>query len=261
VAIILFQKKKRKKRKKKKEKERKRKKKIFFSVFLKEKMSPHLLLFISILVLQPILSERINIEDFGAIGDGETLNTKAIQAAILHCEEALSDQREGSRRGLEERERQEEDNSCHIVIPGKGKEFLTGPFNLTSHLILEIEEGGRMTFSADKSLYPVLPYKEHPSRPNWEEKEIYHPFMRAYNLTDVMLLGPGTIFGGGPQWKSSSPKRPYVLQALGSDNIRLRDLVFIDAPDWAFRPRMFFFYYSFFSFFLSDSWAQPLELV
>ncbi|TQD81618.1 hypothetical protein C1H46_032856 [Malus baccata] len=54
--------------------------------------------------------------DFGAVGDGETSNTKAFKAAVGHLSQLASD-----------------GGAQLIVPPGR---WLTGSFNLTSHFTL-----------------------------------------------------------------------------------------------------------------------------
>ena len=59
--------------------------------------------------------------DFGAVGDGKTLNTKVFNAAIRNLSRYASD-----------------GGAQLIVPPGR---WLTGSFNLTSHFTLFIEKG------------------------------------------------------------------------------------------------------------------------
>lgn len=57
-----------------------------------------------------------SIKEFGGIGDGKTLNTKAFQEAVNHLSQYASD------------------GGAQLVVPA-GK-WLTGSFNLTSHFTL-----------------------------------------------------------------------------------------------------------------------------
>jgi polygalacturonase len=59
--------------------------------------------------------------DFGAVGDGKTLNTKAFNSAITKLSQYAKD-----------------GGALLIVPPGK---WLTGSFNLTSHFTLFLQKG------------------------------------------------------------------------------------------------------------------------
>lgn len=61
-----------------------------------------------------------SIEDFGGVGDGKTLNTKAFQAAVNNLSRYASD------------------GGAQLFVPA-GK-WLTGSFNLTSHFTLYLHK-------------------------------------------------------------------------------------------------------------------------
>ena len=65
-----------------------------------------------------------SITDFGAVGDGKTLNTAAFARAV------------------EELSRCAGDGGAALVVP-EGR-WLTGPFNLTSHMTLFLAEGAEI---------------------------------------------------------------------------------------------------------------------
>ncbi len=75
-----------------------------------------------------------NIKDFGALGDGVTLNTAAIQAAIDAC-----------------------DKNGRVVIP-RGT-YLCGPIFLKSDMTLYLEEGATLLGSGDMADYPLYRYR------------------------------------------------------------------------------------------------------
>lgn len=58
--------------------------------------------------------------EFGGVGDGKTLNTKAFQTAVEHCKKYAED-----------------GGAMLIVPPGK---WLTGSFNITSHFTLYLDK-------------------------------------------------------------------------------------------------------------------------
>jgi polygalacturonase len=69
----------------------------------------------------PPRPHNVTITEFGAVGDGKTLNTVAFQNAIFYLK-SFTDK-----------------GGAQLYVP-KGK-WLTGSFNLTSHLTLFLEQG------------------------------------------------------------------------------------------------------------------------
>lgn len=79
-------------------------------------------------------NDKISITDFGGVGDGRTLNTKAFRAAIYRIEHL-------KRRG----------GTLLYIPPGV---FLTGSFNLTSRMTLYLAKGA--VIKATQVHYPSL---------------------------------------------------------------------------------------------------------
>jgi polygalacturonase len=119
-------------------------------------------------------NREMSITDFGAVGDGVTLNTEAFTKAIA----ALS-QRGGGKL---------------IVPPGI---WLTGPIKLASKVNLHLERGAFIQFSGDYKLYPltVIDMKG--------EKEVdsVSP-ISGENLQNVAITGDGILDGGGEAWRA-----------------------------------------------------------
>ena len=121
---------------------------------------------------------KIDITDakYGAVGDGKTLNTKAIQKAIDDCTE-----------------------KDMVVIP-KG-DFLTGALTLHSNTEVYLEEGAILRGSKDEKDY--LPKIK--SRFEGIENMSYRSLINmgeldsngGYNCHNVVLRGKGCISGGG----------------------------------------------------------------
>jgi polygalacturonase len=120
---------------------------------------------------------RCVVTERGAVGDGQTLNTKAIQAAIDQC----------SARG-----------GGDVVVP-KGV-FLTGAIFLKKGVNLRIEKDGVLQGSTNPQDYPQV-------KTRWEgiEREWTSALVNAENLTGVELSGEGAIDGSGDQWLQRSP--------------------------------------------------------
>jgi len=115
----------------------------------------------------------LRLTDFGAVGDGRTLNTEAFAKAI----ETLSGKGGGE---LD-------------VPPGL---WLTGPIKLRSNIKLHLERGALIQFSRDYTLYPltVIDLKG--------EKEVDSTSpISGVNLENVAITGEGIIDGGGDAWR------------------------------------------------------------
>src|SRR5271155_4845885 len=74
-----------------------------------------------------------DVREFGAKGDGNTINTKSIQAAVDACAKA---------------------GGGKVVVPA-GK-FLTGPIMLKSNMEFEVVAGGILMGSANFEDYPTM---------------------------------------------------------------------------------------------------------
>lgn len=111
----------------------------------------------------------IDIREFGAVGDGTTNDTQAIQQAFD--------------KGSERREA--------VLVPAGT--FLTGTLHLRNHLHIELAAGSRLLGSPDAGDYEFDP------NPNRKEGlRIY--LLWGQNLDDVVITGEGTIDGNGREF-------------------------------------------------------------
>lgn len=118
--------------------------------------------------------DTISIKKYGAVADGNTLNTKSINTAI----DALSKKGGG------------------IVLVPSGL-WLTGPIILQNNINLHLAAGATLLFTPDKSEYPLI-------EANWEGL----PQMRnqspisATNASNIAITGKGIIDGNGDVWRA-----------------------------------------------------------
>jgi polygalacturonase len=120
-----------------------------------------------------IRKATVSLADFGAVGDGTTLNTEAFEKAI-----ASLAKKGGGRL---------------VVPPGI---WFTSPIKLRSHVELHLERGALIQFSGDYKLYPltVIDLKG--------EKEIDSTSpISAENADNIAITGGGIIDGGGDAWR------------------------------------------------------------
>src|SRR5688572_16942081 len=118
--------------------------------------------------------DTISIKKFGAIADGNFLNTKAINGAI-----AAMNKKGGG-----------------VVLIPAGL-WLTGPIVIKSNINLHLANGATLLFTPDKNEYPLI-------KANWEGL----PQMRnqspvsATNENNIAITGTGIIDGNGDVWRA-----------------------------------------------------------
>lgn len=118
--------------------------------------------------LPAIPANEVSVADFGATGDGVTLNTEAFRKAI---------------------DRLAELGGGKVTVP-QGV-WLTGPIELKDNIELHVERGAMIYFTPDKRQY-----LGHSDR---EERVL--PCIYAVKRSNIAITGEGTIDGNGSQWR------------------------------------------------------------
>ncbi|KAJ0976306.1 hypothetical protein J5N97_018271 [Dioscorea zingiberensis] len=165
----------------------------------------------------------VSILEFGAVGDGVTLNTVAFQNAVFYAR-SFADK-----------------GGAQLYVP-KGR-WLTGSFNLTSHLTLFLDKDAVIIGSQDSSHWPIvepLPsYGRGIELPGGRHRSL----INGNNLTDVVITGDsGTINGQGSVWwdwflsDSLNYSRPNLVEFVSSTNITISNLTFLNPPVWSIYP-------------------------
>jgi polygalacturonase len=193
-------------------------------------------------------SKVCDITDYGAVGDGKTLNTDAIKAAIEACTSSpLSHESSADLSAVLE----SSPAINTILIPGPSRSpsstesasnapaaattqgtmqpahpqrsssngsgssitYLSAPFTLPSYTSLYIGDGTTLAATTDASLWPVirgvLPSYPRPVENDGNMTGYYAPFIgTAPNATHVTLGGPGRIDGQGRRWWFASGRLP-----------------------------------------------------
>jgi polygalacturonase len=138
----------------------------------------------------PKRTKRYVITDFGAVADGKTVNTKAIQAAIDKC---AANKKGG------------------VVVVPKGT-FLSGAIFLKQGVDLLVEKDGVLKGTTNPDDYPQI-------QSRWEgTEEMYTAsFINAEGVTGLTISGEGTIDGSGEEWVQQNPyRRPPAPAAPGA---------------------------------------------
>lgn len=171
----------------------------------------------------PKRAHEASIADFGAIGDGVTLNTHAFQAAIARLQ--LFSSQGGSQ----------------LSIP-KGS-WLTGSFNLTSNFTLYLHKDAVILASQNTSDWPVIDplpsYGRGRERPGGRHISLIH----GENLMDVVITGEnGTIDGQGSGWwemwynHTLEHTRGHLVELISSQKIIISNVVLRNSPFWNIHP-------------------------
>jgi hypothetical protein len=164
---------------------------------------------------------------FGAVGDGTTPCTAALQRTIDACAAQAG--------------------SLLHVPPGR---YLSGPLFLRSGVHLRLCAGAALVASQRFDDYPAVP-----SRHEGIERQVYASLLNGRHLQDVTISGPGTLDGqGAPWWQAHEQTRklrlahglsrdaenpadaplrwprPRVINLVGCRRVLLHDLTIRDAP-------------------------------
>lgn len=135
------------------------------------------------ILLPSFPDKQFNIVDFGAAGDGKTMNTKAIAKAIAACAKA---------------------GGGKVVIPAGI--WLTGPIQLQSNINLHVERGALVIFSPNRMDYPLIE--------TWYEGRPEYRCMSPIfgeNLENIAITGDGVFDGSGEVWR---PVKKFKLTAM-----------------------------------------------
>lgn len=134
-------------------------------------------------------NRSVNLEEFGAVGDGVTLNTAAFAQAI----QALSHKGGG-----------------RLVVPAGI--WFTGPIELKSNINLHLEQSAVILFSPDVDLYPLVETVFE----GLDTRRCQSP-ISGRNLENIAITGSGTIDGNGHYWRPL--KREKVTEKVWKESI------------------------------------------
>ncbi len=153
-----------------------------------------------------------DVHDFGAVGDGKTLDTKAIQAAIDKCTA------EGGGR----------------VVLGNGQVYLSGGIVLRSNVTLFIDTGAVLLGSLNKDDYPDFT----PELPYLYSERFTRHLIYAEKQHSIGIAGRGTIDGQGTNEIFDYKKhpgdkdRPYILRFVECTHVSVRDVTMLESARW-----------------------------
>lgn len=168
----------------------------------------------------------INVKEFGAVGDGVTDDTRAIQTAVHFLPKG----------GL-------------LHFPAGS--YLTAPLALKSHITLEFAQGATLLGDPDRSHYPVIPgeladmyHGESVHFAAWEGNAVpaYQALICAEYAQDITIVGPGTVDGNAQnsdfwtKFKEFPTARPRLLFFNRCQNVTVHGILAQNSASWQFHP-------------------------
>ena len=155
---------------------------------------------------------KLNVKDLGAMGDGNTKDTLALQLTIDRCAVL---------------------GGGEVVVPAG--DYKTGALVLRSGVLLRIEEGASLLGSGEMADYPVTEVR-------WEGKWIkgYSAFISAMDGEDIGISGPGKIVASdairGRVERATGMRLPALLEFTNCRNVRVENCFTSQAGMWSIHP-------------------------
>src|ERR1041385_2555071 len=162
----------------------------------------------------PASGENVfDVRKFGAVGDGKTISTTAIQKALDEC----------GRSG----------GGTVLFRPGT---YLSQPLTLRTKTRLSLEKGALLKATDERSDFEIE------GRAN-----SFNPFIGGNDLEDITITGPGTIDGSGEKWWGPAEEarrkhpgytlpRPRLIVLTRVRNLRIQDVTLQNSPTFHLVP-------------------------
>lgn len=141
----------------------------------------------------------------GARGDGVTLDTRAIQAAIDRCAAV---------------------GGGAVALPA-GR-YLTGTLRLKDHVTLVLEAGAVLLGSKRLGDYPVQKDMISSYTSNYTERCL----IRADGASDIAITGAGMIDGNGAAFTGSYLVRPYLMRFVECRGVHISGITLQNPAMW-----------------------------
>jgi polygalacturonase len=153
-------------------------------------------------------SVRCDARTLGAVGDGQTKDTAALQRAIDLCAKGQG-------------------GEVHLTAGT----YLSGPLALKSHVHLLLDKGATLLGSPDMQDYPIR------EDAKWRRVSLLH----ADHVEDIAITGDGTIDGSGKIWWDAQMKRqrgstenprPLLIDLTNSKKILIEGVTIQNSPQY-----------------------------
>ena len=146
-----------------------------------------------------------NVREFRAVGDGVSLNTAPIQAAIDACAGA---------------------GGGTVWFPA-GR-YVSGTIVLKSHVVLELDAGAMLVGSKNLADYPSHIPAFRSFTDTYTEKSLIY----AEGAQHIGIRGLGTIDGQGAEFQGAYKVRPYIIRFVNCRSISIADVTLQNSPMW-----------------------------
>ena len=155
-----------------------------------------------------IVAKDHNVLNYGAKGDGVSLDTKAVQNAIDLCSKEAGGK---------------------VIIPS-GKTVVIGTIYLKDYVTLHIENGATLLGSSNYEDYTTDTHKNtYKNEPHMDRCLIFARDTKSFDIE-----GYGTIDANGHSKYFTKKKggRPMMMRFLNCNNIKLKDVTLINPAAW-----------------------------
>jgi len=176
-----------------------------------------------VLALHSASADLVNVfdvRDYGAKGDGHTLDTSAIQNALDDC-----------------------GNAGGGVVQLSSGTYVSSPLEIHSKTTLLLEKGATLLATTNQSEFLKVPG-------NWQDarsgSDFVH-FLTGKDLEDVTITGQGTIDGNGKVWWDAAEEarrkvsgytlpRPNLIVITRCKNLEISGITIQNSPKFHFVP-------------------------
>lgn len=155
--------------------------------------------------------ELFSVVAYGAMADGKTLDTLAIQSAIDACHTS---------------------GGGTVYFPAGS--YLSGTIFLKSHVSFYLEAGAVLLGSTSLDDYPVTLSAYRSYTDNYTERSLIY----AEKVENISILGRGTIDGQGAAFRDKQTAenpyklRPYLIRIIESSDVTVRDVTIRNSAMW-----------------------------
>ena len=146
-----------------------------------------------------------NVRDYGAIGDGATMDTAALQKAIEACHAG---------------------GGGTVWFPAGV--YRSGGLILKDHVTLYLDNGAVLLGSDKLDDYPKI----RPDFRSYTDRYTHSALIYGEGLQHVAIHGQGTIDGQGGAFSGDYLLRPFLIRFVGCTDVSLRDVTLTNPAMW-----------------------------